>query len=244
MKKFLTFSLIFFTFFSCTKTDNHDGYKYPDSKVWKHRVNTKEELKDARKNFDGVEIDIFYVSEKNDIFVGHSYADTVNHLLFSDLLSSLRKAKKLCYWLDFKYLNVENAEQAISALNVIAERYKIKERIFIESWSQKALSVAKSNGFHTMLWVTSLSYKKYETLDDTISLLNNIRSSINNLNPDAISCVSAMFPILCDSFPEQNIHFWDTPKKYTPENVESTKKICQNENVKIVLVDYPNPIDY
>ena len=53
-----------------------------------------------------------------------------------------------------------------------------------------------------------------------------------------------MFPILCDSFPEQKIHFWDTPKKYTPENVEFTKKICQNENVKIVLVDYPNSIEH
>ena len=48
-----------------------------------------------------------------------------------------------------------------------------------------------------------------------------------------------MFPLLCDTFPEQNIHFWDTPKDYTPENVEFTKKLCENESVKVVLVDYP-----
>ena len=244
MKKFLVFSLIIIALFSCVRNGDNEGFQYPDSKVWKHRVNSIEELRDAAKVFDGVEIDIFYVLEKNNIFVGHSYADTVNNLLFSDLLSSLKKANKMCYWLDFKYLNANNAEQAIKALNIIADKYNIKERTFIESWSQKALSVAKNNGFHTMLWVTSLSYKKYESYEDTMALLNNIRSNINSLNPDAISCVSAMFPILCDSFPEQNIHFWDTPKKYTPENVESTKRICRNENVRIVLVDYPNPIDY
>ena len=38
-------------------------------------------------------------------------------------------------------------------------------------------------------------------------------------------------------------YIWDTPKKYTPENVEFTKKLCENESVKVVLVDYPNPID-
>lgn len=239
MKNLLIFSLIIISLFSCGNEGDNNDFQYPDSKVWKHHVNSIEELKDAKENFDGVEIDIFYVPEKNDIFVGHSYADSVNNLLFNDLLSSLGKARKMCYWLDFKYLNADNAEQAITALNIIADKYRIKDKLFIESWSPKALSVAKNNGFHTMLWVTSLSYKKYETHEDTVNLLNNIRHNINNLKPDAISCVSAMFPILCDSFPEQTIHFWDTPKKYTPENVEFTRKICQRENVKIVLVDYP-----
>ena len=146
--------------------------------------------------------------------------------------------------LDFKHLDEKNAEQAIPALDIIVEKHKIKDKLFIESYSQKALKTAKGNGYFTMLWVTSLSYKEYKTLNDTIAVMDNIRNCINNVKPDAISCVSAMFPILCDSFPEQKIHFWDTPKKYTPENVEFTKKICQNENVKIVLVDYPNSIEH
>lgn len=76
-------------------------------------------------------------------------------------------------------------------------------------------------------------------LKDTIFVMNKIRSQIEELHPDAISCEYTMFPLLCDTFPEQNIHFWDTPKDYTPENVEFTKKLCENESVKVVLVDYP-----
>ncbi|MBR4155474.1 MAG: hypothetical protein IKU01_02060 [Bacteroidales bacterium] len=36
----------------------------------------------------------------------------------------------------------------------------------------------------------------------------------------------------------------DTPKAFTPKNVEFTKEICSNKSVKVVLVDYPTPIDY
>ena len=66
-----------------------------------------------------------------------------------------------------------------------------------------------------------------------------IRSQIEELQPDAISCEYSMYPFLCDSFPEQNIHFWDTPKEFTPENVKFTKELCGNRSVKVVLVDYP-----
>ena len=44
-----------------------------------------------------------------------------------------------------------------------------------------------------------------------------------------------MFPLLCDSFPEQNIHFWDTPKDYTPENVLQcgSEQDKHGQNVKV-----------
>ena len=76
---------------------------------------------------------------------------------------------------------------------------------------------------------------------DTLFVMNKIRKQIEELHPDAISCEYTMFPLLCDTFPEQNIHFWHTPKEYTPENVEFTKKLCENPSVKVILVDYPTP---
>ena len=89
-----------------------------------------------------------------------------------------------------------------------------------------------------MLWVDNLYYWNKK---DTASVIKKIRSQIDVLHPDAISCEYTMFPLLCDSFPEQNVHFWDTPKDYTHENVEFTKKLCENPSVKVVLVDYPTP---
>ena len=74
--------------------------------------------------------------------------------------------------------------------------------------------------------------------------VNNVRAQNKELKPNAISGMYNMSPLLCDSYPEYNIHLWHTPKEYVPENVEYTREMCNRENVKIVLVDYPVTIDY
>lgn len=147
----------------------------------------------------------------------------------------------MSFWVDFKNLSGSNAKQAMIIMDKLANKYQIKDKLFIESTDDKALKTVKKKGYFTMLWVENLYWRRNHTKDDTIKVMNKIRSQIEKLQPDAISCEYRMFPILCDTFPEQNIHFWDTPKKYTPENVEFTRKLCENQSVKVVLVDYPTP---
>lgn len=243
MKKLFILTIIFALFSSCAE-DNTTKYNYPDSKIWKHRVNSMDELRQTEKSFDGVEVDIIYSSKKNDIYVAHGYEDTVNKLFFDEYLSALEKPEKMYYWIDFKNLNKNNAPKALEIFGSIVDKYNIRDKVIIESNSTGALKIAKENNFHVMLWVEAISYRKNPTFDDTLSVIKKIRSKIELVEPDAISCVYTMFPILCDSFPNQNIHFWDTQKKFTPDNVEHTKNLCRSKNVKIVLVDYPEPIDY
>lgn len=244
IRKIILFILIVSTLFSCNPISEVDEFNYPDSKIWKHRANVTEELKQIEDIFDGVEVDIIYSAEKDDIYVAHGYEDTINNIFLDEWLSVLKNPSKMCYWIDFKNLTVHNASKALNKLGSIVDKYDIRDKVFIESWSTEALRKAKKNGFFVMLWVDAISNLDNPTLDDTIYTINKIRSNIESLEPNAISCVYTMFPILCDSFPEQNIHFWDTPKEFTPQNVEFTKKICRNESVKIVLVDYPKPISY
>ena len=135
----------------------------------------------------------------------------------------------------------DNAKDAFVVFDNLIDKYNIQNRFFIESQDIKALKIAKRKNYHVMLWVENIYYWKNPTERDTISVINMIRSQIDDLKPDAISCEYRMYPLLCDSFPDQNIHFWDTPKKYTPENVEFTKKLCEEKSVKVVLVDYPTP---
>lgn len=241
MKKFLTFSLIFFTFFSCTKTDNHDGYKYPDSKVWKHGVYSKHDAEKYENAFDGLEVDVIYSPEKDNIYVGRVVADTSKNLTLDEWLSVLREPDEMHYWIDFKNLSESNVEQALNVLNNLDEKYGFKKNAFVESKKLEVLKVVKENGFRTLLWVENIKYWKRKEHKDSVYLAKLIRSQIEELKPDAISCEYSMYPFLCDSFPEQNIHFWDTPKEFTTENVEFTKELCGNKSVKAVLVDYPTP---
>ncbi|MBQ5856599.1 MAG: hypothetical protein IIW55_04745 [Bacteroidales bacterium] len=245
MKKILFISLIVSLLFSCSDddsfTESRKNFKYPESKVWKHGVYSKWEAQELEGLFDGLEVDVIYSPEKNDIYVGRVVADTSKNLPLDEWLAMLKEPDKMAYWVDFKNLNANNAENALSVFDNLVDKYNIKDKFFIESRDIKALKVAKSKDYHVMLWVENLHYWKNPSLKDTISVMNMIRSQINDLQPSAISCEYTMFPLLCDTFPEQNIHFWHTPKEYTPENVEYTKKLCENPSVKVVLVDYPTP---
>ncbi len=240
MKKIILISLTLFLLFSCKEqSSDKKTFDYPESKVWKHGVYSKYEARDLEGVFDGLEVDVIYSPEKNDIYVGRVVADTSKNQTLDDWFTVFKEPEKMSFWIDFKNLSADNANSAFNVLDIIVEKYKIHNRFFIESQDIKALQLAKERNYFTMLWVENLHYWKKRSLKDTIFVMKKIRKQINDIQPDAISCEYTMFPLLCDSFPEQNIHFWHTPKDYTPENVEYTKKICENESVKVVLVDYP-----
>lgn len=240
MKKTLLISLAIFLLFSC-KEQSFDkrNFNYPETKIWKHGVYSKWEAKELEGVFDGLEVDVIYSPEKNNIYVGRIVADTSKNQTLDDWMSILQNPEKMSFWIDFKNLSRENANAALDVFDLITKKYNIHDNCFIESQDIETLKIVKERNYFTILWVENLHYWKKRQLKDTIFVMNKIRSQIEELQPDAISCEYTMFPLLCDTFPEQNIHFWDTPKDYTPENVEFTKKLCENESVKVVLVDYP-----
>jgi len=244
MNKLLLLILSVFFLSSCGNKKTYEDSKefsYPGSKLWKHGVYSKYQAQKLEGIFDGLEVDVIYSPEKNNIYVGRTLADTSKNQTLDDWFSILKEPSKTYYWIDFKNLSMKNAELAFAVLNPLVEKYGIEDVTFVESKDLDALKIAKENNYLTILWVENLHYWKKRQLKDTIFVINKIRSQINELHPDAISCEYTMFPLLCDTFPEQNIHFWDTPKKFTPENVEFTKKMCENKSVKVILVDYPTP---
>jgi len=238
--KIILLSLILgFLGFSC----QNNKFKYPKSKVWKHGVYSKYDAAKYEKIFDGMEVDLIYSSEKNDIYIGRIEDDANKNDSFDEWLAMLENPSKLRYWIDFKNLSAENCAKAIPILDSITSKYNIKKNVMVESQEIEPLQYARNAGFYVMLWVDDLYWRRHER-EDSIEVCRSIRNKINILNPDAISGSYRMYPILCDTFPKQNIHYWDTPKKYSEENAKFTKELCRNKSVKIVLVDYDKPIDY
>lgn len=233
MKRILIPLVIILSFVSCNKK-----FDYPESKIWKHGVYSKYDAQKYEGVFDGLEVDVIYSLEKDNIYVGRVEADTSKNLPLDEWFAMLKEPDKMCYWIDFKNLSADNVNQALDVLDVLVEKYQIYDKFFVENQSVAVLKIVKERKYSTMLWVDNLYYWNKK---DTTSVIKKIRSQIEDLHPDAISCEYTMFPLLCDSFPEQNVHFWDTPKDYTPENIEFTKELCDRPNVKVVLVDYPTP---
>ncbi|MBQ7533044.1 MAG: hypothetical protein IJT45_05020 [Bacteroidales bacterium] len=232
-------------FFSCKNKSDDGNFRYSKSKIWKHGVYSKYDAAKYEDVFEGMEVDIVYSKEKDDLFIGRVEEDANKNEYFDDWLAMLKTPKKSRYWIDFKNLSNENCVYAIASLNRLVDKYGIKNNVMVESQDIEALKYAKQYGYHVILWVDNLYYwREPHTHNDSVSICRTISNKINKLHPDAISSEFTAYPMICDSFPEENIHFWDTPKDFTKENIEHTKMLCREKNVKVVLVDYPQPIDY
>ena len=230
---------------SCTNKPDDGIFSYSKSKIWKHGVYSKFDAAKYEKVFDGLEVDIVYSTEKDDLFIGREEDDAKKNETFDNWLSMLEKPTKLKYWIDFKNLSADNSSKAIASLEKLALKYGIKNDIMVESQDVEALKYAKKSGFYVILWVDNLHYwKGPHSHNDSVNICQTIRNKINKLHPDAISSEFTAYPMLCDSFPDQNIHFWDTPKDFTEENIQHTQMLCREKSVKVVLVDYPQPSDY
>ncbi len=225
---------------SCQETDI-----FSKSKIWKHGVYSKYDAAKYESVFEGMEVDIVYSTDKDDLFIGRLEDDAQKNESFDNWLAMLKKPSSVKLWIDFKNLSADNCHSAIASLDLLVTKYGIKDNVFVENQDIAALKHAKNSGFHVILWVDNLHYwRSPHTRDDSISICKGIRKNIDRLSPDAISCEFTAYPMLCDSFPEQNVLFWDTPKEYTEENIRHTQNLCRNKSVKVVLVDYPQPIEY
>lgn len=85
MKRILVFLVVILSFISCEKNrPENKKFDYPNSKVWKHGVYSKYDAQKLEGVFDGLEVDVIYSPEKDDIYVGRVLADT----------------SKICLWMN------------------------------------------------------------------------------------------------------------------------------------------------
>lgn len=211
-----------------------------NSKIWAHRANDTTIAQQKESKFDGLEIDIYFSANDNQLYVCHDIEDTILHLTIDQWFSALESPKRHKYWLDTKNLTYSNADSIASIIIKTQKKYHIFNNIYIESWNSYGLLKIKQYPIKTLLWVESLNWKDI----DTTIWAESTRKAIDLVKPDAISCEYGMYPLLCDSFPDIDIHFWHTPAEASEKNFTLTREICQRKNVKVVLVDYDEPINY
>lgn len=217
-------------------------FTYPESKIWAHRTNEIEVAKGKKGLFVGLEIDLIYSINTNTLYVAHDPPDTLENKTFDNWLAALSNHSDNHYWLDIKNLDLENAYFVGTKVYELADKYDIVNNIIIESTFKEALKIIKKTNLHVLYWVENITWIEDK---DTNRWKNRLTQAIKELEPFALSCSFTMYPLLSDSFPNNNIHYWhNTPSNYTSEDVELTKKICRTPNVKVVLVDYDYPINY
>ena len=214
-------------------------FDYPDSKFWAHGVNTMEMIEERAPYFDGMEIDIVYSEWQEELYVGHELWDTVQALTLDMWLDALPEPDAHHLWLDLKNLTTDNAAEVASKIIDAMKRHGIEGKVMVESQEGDALRIVRGHGLPIMLWINS----PYWTGQSEKKWIKKAKSKIRQLHPDAISSDHHAFPLFPETFPDEKFHIWDTPREYNDTNVEHSRKIADNHAVRIVLVDYPMPVD-
>jgi len=208
-----------------------------ESKLWKHRVNSITELKEATKNFRGIEVDVVFESSLNEFNVRHDIEAPISDLSLDSFFESINQgASNYFYWLDFKNLTIKIHQQAIAQLEYLIKKYGLEDRIFIESWNTGALFLLKEKGFQTVNWITQFDYNK-DSISNYKDQFEKINLNIAKMNFTALSCFHEMYEFVDYYFTDKNIFLW-TNGLISEKDKERILYLEKRSNVKVILVDY------
>jgi heptose-I-phosphate ethanolaminephosphotransferase len=224
-------------------TNIQNNFSFSPNKIWAHRVNSFKDIEEKHLIFEGLEVDLIYSTDINNFYIAHHDKDTFLGILLEDWIKHIPNPEKNWYWFDLKNLNKKNAEACALLLVKILNRYEVFHKTICESKDVKALAILKREGLAVSYWINSdVTFRK---ITGNYIWKKRIEKKIAFLKPNALSSFDWMYPLLATSFPDENILYWQSTLDHkTLESVELTRELCRIPNVKIVLVDYDEPVSY
>ncbi len=157
--------------------------KYPE-KIWLHRCNSLEKLKEMNARYPNVEIDIVF-REDHRLDVTHDIDKTFNLTAEPYFANMKQNGGKL--WMDIKNLNAENLMAFFNELERLRETYGIsQDRLIIESPCREALAYLTERGYYTSYYV---SYEKPSKLTRTEieQIIDSLRFVVDTKGTKALS---------------------------------------------------------
>ena len=211
-----------------------------ENKVWAHKVNDIEKLHKAKEKFKGVELDVVFINNDEDLFfdVNHPPDSSIN-LSLTEYFQSMHEAADCNYWIDFKNLKKDNELLSSARLDSITNALDIeKTKIIVESTNPSFLNSFRNKGFHTSYYLPVDLNK----LDSILlkSTIDKIRKNISLYDNLYISANYQDYHILNKYFPDRKKILWFTV--YGSMNKIKARillyKILMDRNVDALLVPF------
>lgn len=222
-----------------------------DERVIPHRINTIGSLNDIQADgYNSFEIDIFY--ENGEIIVGHSTGEKTGLTL--DQLFDAFENKDLLgkVWLDFKYLSEDDYVNVKTQLNLLDDKYGIKEKAILESGTQSSFFnqfVGWHRSYYLPTWYTLDLLDKNDHIGLT-SLASEIANQAIDQKLSAVSFDSRLYPFVknyLESKLNSNIvyHTWTylfLNSNDFQTNLES-QDYFNDSRIKTIIVEYDSLYD-
>lgn len=204
-------------------------------KIWAHRVNSLEKLKEATPLFNGVELDVMFDLENNYFDVNHPPAKSIQ-LSLEKYLTSLPNPTSLKYWLDFKNLNVTNQQMALERLEALVDRFKLKpQQVIIESSNPEFLAIFQQKEYIVSFYLPAGMHKMPpQQLAITIEA---IKTKLANNEEIYISSLYKDYYIMKEYFPERKKLLWNLFYDIYPYRGE-LYHMLMDEKVEVMLLTF------
>lgn len=208
-------------------------------KIWVHRVNSKEKLREVNHQFTGVEVDLDYIDSLNVFDVNHPPAESIGLSLYEYLKAN--DNPNLMFWLDMKNLNTQNAQQEFTRLVQITQSLGYKpQRFIVESESPEALSLFSDYGFKTSYY---LHYPGIYTLKgkEQGDYIKYLSRQIEAHPTKYLSSPWWDYQILKEHFPNKEKLLWFAVAELKFSNPVSKHlyrlKVAKDPKVQVILMD-------
>ena len=196
-------------------------------KYWAHRVLDPQTANKLSAKFNGIELDVFFESDKSlfDVrhhgpYVGKSLVDYLSHISNDSVF----------LWIDLKNLSSTNVLSVINRLDLITQENFLKDRMIIESKDIELLYQLKESGYKISYWLPSFHFLY------SIFQVYEIKDNLEYYAPDAISCSYHYVDFYSRKFPNYNLHCWTNGLNFN-DDIDKIKKIYNKDNVRVILVD-------
>ena len=210
----------------------------PENILWRHKVNSIEELAKYSEIFSGIEFDVVYYPERNIFEVEHD-PDPNTEIIMDDYFGSIENPQKLYYWIDIKNLKYEHIDKIIERLLYVFDKHNIKDRVICESWNVNSLKALHNAGIYTSYWVPDFRLQDQIT-DEQQKQLDKVFNVLDGCKHNAISAPYTALPFIEKHLSDCTVHLW-TNGLITEEEKSLVKEITKSDCVKVVLIDYEEP---
>jgi len=205
-----------------------------EGKNWIKGVNLKEQLNRLDQDVAGFECDVYFDTTSKSFNVHHDKDKSIGYSLDELLQIYQQRNLQAGIWLDIKNLDQSNDAQALQNLLSLRDKYKLQNKILVESGHAEVLTSFCDSGFFTSYYVPF--FNPYKISNDKLKVwADSIASVISNVKVDALSGYYFQSSFLNHYFPRYPVLTWVEKSSFSLVNFLFQKKIAADRSVFIVL---------
>ena len=206
------------------------------NKKWKKGINSMEKIRQLEEAVTGFEIDVYFDTTKNCLFVYHD--TSVFSALRIESVLDVYESRNLSsfLWLDFKNLSSLNEKQSLKYISALRNQYKLAGKMIIESSLPQYLQSFCDSNFYTSFYVPF--FNPYIISKKELAIqLDRIENTLKKYNVSALSGYYFQYPVLKNYFPRYPILTWTDNDRLSLVTNSFNRRLLNDPNIKVVL--YP-----